>query len=511
VNELRRNAIASAIGRVATALLWIAVTPFVLSRLGPERFGIWSLFFAFNSYLISLDFGIGSTILRFIAAQRSTSNRQALVRTIRLGMFGAVALGVLWAVVIAVARDRIATAFHVPAAMMPEAMDALLVFGIGVLLVFPTQTILASLQGFERLDLSNLSLIVGVTAQTLALYVGLGAGGGLKAAALAGVLGQAVTGLLGLALTRRQLHGVAPGSGGKGPEWRDMMNFSVALQLIGVLLVLQFQSGRIVVGLLGNLGMVANYELASRMAFAVYSLPALIIGAVVPTASRIGGSGNWEAVLTLFGSTSRWIHLVTVVTLGLFWLLASDMARIWLGPGHEEIAHLMRLWAVAYAISLAYAPGIAVARGIGKPWFEVWSYCVAVLANIGLAIQWVPRYGNTGAVAAAVASFGMGFLTFSVLFHRRSGIPFGPWFQRELLPRAVAGLLTVALAGGLVSLGPATGMAPGWTHGVVATLLFLAIFALLFLPLGDTQRLVRMVWQVGAAALGRRRGLPSAS
>ena len=70
MSTLRRNAIANLGGRVATAVLWLVATPFVLSKLGAERFGIWSLFFAFNAYLASFDLGVGHTMLRFIAAQR---------------------------------------------------------------------------------------------------------------------------------------------------------------------------------------------------------------------------------------------------------------------------------------------------------------------------------------------------------------------------------------------------------------------------------------------------------
>ena len=116
--------------------------------------------------------------MRFIAAQRPSNDRDLIVRTLRWGIGVAIGLGLIWAVLIGFTRSWIANAFHVPVAMMPEAHDALLIFGIGVLLMFPTQALNAALQGFERLDLSNLSVILGVTTQTLALYIGLHAGAG---------------------------------------------------------------------------------------------------------------------------------------------------------------------------------------------------------------------------------------------------------------------------------------------------------------------------------------------
>ena len=273
--------------------------------------------------------------------------------------------------------------------------------------------------------------------------------------------------------------------------------------------MLQTQSGRIVLGLLGNLRMVGEYELAFRVAFAVYSIPILVQSAVIPTVSRISTSAGLSAVELVFISTSRWIYTQTVIALGLLWVLAPDITRVWLGPSHPHIAHLIRLWVTAYALCLAYSPGVAIARGLGRPWFEIWSYVAAVLMNISLATWWVPRYGTAGAITAAVVSFGIGLLVFVIVFHRRSGIPFGPWFRRELAPRALAGILAVGFCEVVLRAGPVTVLLPppGWIHGGVALLLFMTTFALFFLPLGDTQRLTRTMWQMTAGALGRRHDL----
>ena len=506
MSGLRRNAIANVAGRAATALVWIPITPFVLSRLGAERFGMWSLFFAFSSYLLSLDLGIGATMTRFIAAQRATDGRQALIRTLRWGLWVALVQGLAWGVVIVLGRGWIVTAFHVPAPIRAEALDALVIFAIGVVLLFPAQVLMASLQGFERLDLSNFCWASSVVLHALVLFAGLSIGGGLKSAALAGVVAQVAAGLLAASLLRSRLRDVREGGEGSGPTWRDLMHFSTALWLLGLLGVFQLQAGRIVLGMLGSLTLVADYELGFRVANTVAGIPILMLSAVIPTASRVWESEGRAGVIPLFASASRWVYAHTAIALGALWLLAPDIVRVWLGPGHERIAGLIRLWVVAYAVSLAYAPGTIIARGMGKPWFEVWSYVPAVLVNLGLAIAWVPTHGTPGALAAVGVSFGVGFLVFVSTFHRGCAIPFGPWLRREFVPRVVAGVLAVVLAAAVIAWKPVAGWlpAPGWTHGAAVLLVFVTLFALLFLPLGDTQRVARMVGQMTAVLRVRR-------
>ena len=145
---LRRNAIANLAGRAVTGVLWVAVTPYVLSRLGAERFGIWSLFFTFLSYLLAFDLGISSTMTRFVASARGAGESQSLLRTLRRGLMLAIGLGLLWAAVVVLARPWIVHVFRVPPSLIPETQQALVMFAAAVLILFPTQVMMGSLQGF---------------------------------------------------------------------------------------------------------------------------------------------------------------------------------------------------------------------------------------------------------------------------------------------------------------------------------------------------------------------------
>jgi hypothetical protein len=75
------------------------------------------------------------------------------------------------------------------------------------------------------------------------------------------VIGQCVTMALAILMIQAQLRRVSPGNGA-GAHWREMLGFSAALQMVWILIMLQIQSPRTVLGILGNLTLVADYELA---------------------------------------------------------------------------------------------------------------------------------------------------------------------------------------------------------------------------------------------------------
>lgn len=508
MSGLRRNAAASVAGRFGTAAIWILATPYVLTVLGPERFGVWSLFLAFNGYLLAFDLGVGNTMIRFLAALRPAGGRHVLRRTLGRGLGAAFALGLLWAVAVQVAKPWIVTAFHVPPGMIPEVMDALTIFGVGILLLFPVQAMTASLYGFERVDLSNLCTFLGVVAHVAVLCASLAFGGGLRGVAWAGLAGHVVAGSLAAAFLAREL-ARAPGHGdAPGPTWREMLHFGAALQVLWILIMLQIQSGRFMVGLLGDLAKVTEYELAFRVAVAIAGLPILIRDPVIPAVTRTLESEGRAAVTPLYESTSRWLYFNSALALGLLWLLADDITAMWLGAGHGSVPGLIRWWVVAYAAYLAYAPGVAIARGMGRPAYEIASYAAALATNLGLCALWIPRHGAAGAVTAAAVSYVAGLVVFAGGFHRRRVFaPFWSEFARPLFARAVAGALATGVSVAILSAPPVVARVPGpgWGHAAVSVILFLVLFGLAFHPLGDTRRLLDMLTRLARDAFPQPR------
>jgi len=484
VNQLRINSAANVAGRVVTAILWVVATPFVFHRMGAERFGIWSLFFTFNAYLISLDLGVGRTMLRYIATQRPTGSRRALARTIRWGFWAAIGLGLIWGLGLELSRFWIAKGFHVPVSLLHETYDALLVFAVGVVILFPAQALTASLQGFERIDLSNVCVVSGVLAHVLLLCVAVSTGWGLPGAALAGVASQLVSGVMAFIFLRRCTR-AAPEEGlAHGPHWREMVQFSAALQLLGMLIVLQIQSGRLVLGLLGNLKMVADYELSFRVASGLAGIPLFLRDPYIPAVSRQWDGKDPETVRPMLTSSSWWVYMSSALMLGLLWLTADDLTRVWLGPGHEGIATLMRWWVLVYVGNLAYAPGVAIARGMGIPKYEIVSYAAALVTSVGLAVLWVPRYATTGAVAAVAISYVVGTIVFCIPFHRPGWhFPFRQWFLRDFVPPVLAGWLATLTCGALFAAPFIAGHLPpvGFVRGSLIGLVFLGVLGLYIL------------------------------
>lgn len=445
--SLRRNALANVVGRFASAVIWVAVTPFALSHFGQERFAVWSLLFVLGGYLATLDLGMSSGLARFVALGVARGRRRAVRLAVLRSLAVSVAMGTLAALLTVLLRGVFLRAFHVPPTLTPEVERSLLIFALVLVVFSVTQVLQGALAGFQRLDFQNLCFVAGLTLHTLLLVLVLAHGGGLVGAVAAMLAGHLLTGLLALRGFGKCLHRVAAGAGEAAPTWRELLDFGLSVQATNALAVGQLQAAKLLVGFLGRLVWVTQFELGFRVSNTIWSLPILVLGAVIPAAAHASEAGGEDALRTVYRWASRWVFALAGIALAGVWLMAGPLMTLWLGPGQAQATAVARSLAVAFALATVFSPAAAVARGGGWPWLESRTYAVALALNVAAALVLVPRMGVTGAAWSMALSYGAAGTWLVASLHRRLGIATGDWLARVVAPR----LLPPAIAAGLLS------------------------------------------------------------
>ncbi len=447
---LRRNAIANVGGRLVSAVLWVGITPVVLAHFGPERFGVWSLYFVLGGYLGTLDLGMASSISRFVAVGAARDDRRAVLDVIRRSAAVSFGLALLSSAALVLLRGLFLRAFHVPAWLGPEVERSLLVFAIVILVFSLSQVLQGALAGFQELVLQNLCFLAGLALHTALLALALARGLGLGAAVLAMLAGHLLAGGLALLWLRRSLGTLRTGRRERPPSWRELLGYGVAVQATNAFAAGQVQVGKILVGLLGRLAWVTQFELGFRVANTIWALPVLVHGAVIPASAHASEAGGTEAVRDVYRWACRWVFAIAGMALAGVWLTAAPLVTLWLGPAHPEAVAVARGLAVAFAVATVAGPATAVARGGGWPRLETAMFGGALAVNVLATLILVPRLGLMGAIWSMGLSYGVAGIGLLVVLHRRLAVPTGSWLAvtvapRYLLPGAAAVLLFLLL------------------------------------------------------------------
>ena len=477
--RLFENTLHSASGRLASLALWVLFTPPILRALGSERFAIWSLFYALTGYLAAFDFGLAQGTLRFVAAARARGDHDDAGTFATLALLGYGTLALIWAALATLLAGTIVGWLRVPPALADSACFAIQLGALVFLLSGVANVTMAATQGYGRFDLANLTLVTTTVAQAAGLLLvlrrGLGLEGFVLSVAVAATLGAA----MGLLLLRWRVPGFRWASPGRawgrvGPALR----FGVPMQATNLLAVMNAQMDKLLLARFAGLSMVTVYELGSRVAVSVTSLPQLVLLPVMAEAASMSAAGERERLRSLYDRGSRYFLTLAAVCVAPLLAAGPRLYAAWLGGPHPEATLALRGLTLAAALTLATGMATTIARGVGRTEFEAWFATTTVALHLALSLLLMPTLGLRGALIASMVSHAVGSLLFMGLFSRLMQWPlFGevlrPWARPALavlggwaagaaLDRALPGsagaagwmvLLVVALTSGLVTLG----------------------------------------------------------
>jgi O-antigen/teichoic acid export membrane protein len=160
-------------------------------------------------------------------------------------------------------------------------------------------------------------------------------------------------------------------------------------------------------------------------------------------------------------------------------MLAPNIARVVLGaPFRDDGAQLLPWVALAAFLGGAMLFYSNLAFQLGRHTFgQLWAMLVAALANLGLNLIWIPRFGLLGAAWATVVAYGLGLAVGCWLGRRVFPLPMLP--VDALKPMGAALVMVLALWPCRAWLGPPA-LAAQISLGLLVYALVLALLDLSF-------------------------------
>ncbi|HEY6867639.1 MAG TPA: hypothetical protein VI792_10290, partial [Candidatus Eisenbacteria bacterium] len=150
----------NALARAISIAGWLALAPFILQRLGPERFGLWSLLGTLLGLYLTLDLGLVGSLTKFVAEFRARRDPESLSGALTLGLAIYGTLAIAGVAVVAAAMPLLIGFFHVGPALRAEATVAF----VGAAAAYGLTNLWAlqgsALAGLQRMDVQNRITIV---------------------------------------------------------------------------------------------------------------------------------------------------------------------------------------------------------------------------------------------------------------------------------------------------------------------------------------------------------------
>lgn len=379
----------------------IVTTPFFLSVLGQEEFGLGALITAITSLSGPANLGMAAVTVKFVSSLRGAGDYQGSVQVVRKTLALACAAGLSVSLVVVLFADMLATSLF--SGMGDHGRVALaLQIGAVTLAISQAEMVFSSaIKGCERYDITaRLEIAMRLASMAIALLLAW-IWKSVIVMLLAGVFLSLINCAIKAAIASRIVG---------GPVWK----MSLRVPVKGALLSfagwswLQTNAGavfqifdRILVGSALGAAPIAAYTVTTQLGSQVHAVPAAAMAFLFPTLSRKLGAGQHESARRV-EAIGVLLTMGMVIGLGAFFsLFRVQILTLWLGAEFASQYSELFLWIVlAYTIlGLGIAPHfLLLGRGDVK-FLSLLGMAGGALSLVGMLVL-VGPFGLLGIVWA---------------------------------------------------------------------------------------------------------------
>ncbi|OGT98276.1 MAG: hypothetical protein A2079_02600 [Geobacteraceae bacterium GWC2_48_7] len=417
---------------IVTCAIAFFVSPFVVSSLGKDLYGVWILIVSITGYFSVLDFGVNTAIVRYISSSTAQNNhdKARAVYSTSMAIFGCVSLAiVLFSLVIGYFFQDLFKLYNIPrtylyAVFMLSALD------LACSLLFSVYS--GSLAGLQEFKFINASTILINIIKSILLVVLLKLGYSLLIMALLQLLASCLM-ALSQYIKMKSNYGFIQFSTQtiNKSSLKMIYDYSVYSFIIAVALKLLFYTDSVVIGAFINVSEIVFYAIPASLLNYLEKFIWAIVAVLVPviSANEANGNDNGNAKFYIIGT--RYILLVSMPFLISLFFFGQDFIRIWMGKEiGDHSGMVLKLLLIGFGFSFSQLLANGILKGISKHKILAYILIVEAAANLVMSILLVKPYGVTGVAVGTLVPLVVATITIIIFTCRLLELNFFKYFYQ---------------------------------------------------------------------------------
>lgn len=416
-------------------------TPFLVSSLGIEGYGLYTLVGALAAYLYILDFGMNDSVLRFFVSYENDIPRRDAFLAKMLGLYMLVGLVVLFcAYGMSILSETVFDAMNTPD-QVEMISDMVLIVGLGAAVLIALNPVGALLSATESFVFLRSMEIVGTLLSTLAMVVVLNAGGGpvgIVVVATVTIVAQAILRLVYAILI---LHTKIRIGRPERAILKRVGSYAAPIFVVMVATVLFWRLDNVLIGATLGAGAVAIYTVGVLFNKYFMSFATALSRVMTPEIIRRIDQGADAKVLTdLMIRISRIQAMFLLLILSGLIIFGERFLVLWLGKEFAPAYWIMLVILVPYTFELTGNARNIILQVKGLYWQRSGITLVMAILNIPLTLILMQTMGVLGAAISTGIAVLLNYVLISLLLKYRVGMEMGRyWVQtgRGIVPISV--------------------------------------------------------------------------
>jgi O-antigen/teichoic acid export membrane protein len=403
LNRALKNVASSWGGLAVNIAVGFFLSPFILHHLGDEAFGLWVLIFSLTGYYGIFDFGIRSSLIRYVSKFQATGDRDELAQLVNTSLFTYTCVGLILIVPTILGSMYVDRLFHVPPAFLKDGRILFLMVGSSLALGFPLGISGGILEGLQRFYLMNWTNIVATLVRAFLIIYVLRHGFGLLSVALITVSLPLITSAVRAVIAQRLLvipYGWRYVSRG---SLRQVANYSSVTFIIIVAARLRFKTDAVIIGSFLSAAAITHFSIGARLVDYAGEVVSSLAQIFTPMSSQFHATGDYDRLRKIFISGNRACALVMFPMTVALVVMGKSVIEAWVGPRYVSSYSVLLILLIPSALYQAQSTSNRILFGMSLHKSLAYIVLMEGIANVILSIVLVRPLGIAGdAIGTAI-------------------------------------------------------------------------------------------------------------
>ncbi len=443
--KIVKNTVYNLGGKIWFLAVGILITPYIISRIGVDRFGVWAIVGIITGYFGLLDFGIGASYVKYIAEFNTKREMGKINNLINTGFTLYFMLAVISTLVVFFFRTQILSLLNVPQNLRYDAGVVLLI-GITLFGASNAMSSFGAVQGgLQRMDISNnigvaLS-IVNIAGTVFFLERGFGIIGLMINNVIIFILSTIASVIVAYRLMpelRFRIFTFDKAIFGK------MFTFGYNMQIGKISGMIANQTDKILITCFLSIGLVTFYQLGSLIVYNAATFANILSSALMPAFAEIEARGERLRLIEAYIRSVRYASFLVAPIFILLAITGPQIIYIWMGRGFYQSGEIIRILSFAFLINTIALVPASICLAINKPQLLAAGSVITIVMNLALSTLFVYTFGFFGAAWGTLIAVNIGTLYFLRKLHREIEVRFMT-FVWAVAPSVLSGIAATGI------------------------------------------------------------------
>ena len=428
-SQISKGAIISYISIFLNIVISLVYTPWMINKVGVSDYGLYSLVGAFLSYFM-LDFGLSSTVTRFIAKYRAEGNEEKISNM--LGITAQVYL-IFDAIIFIVLFVLYFFLENIFGGLTPEEIERLKILyciaGTFSILSFLFKPVSGAMMAYEFFVENKLLDLVVRVGTVLLIIVALIMNGNIYHIVF-------ITGAVGFG-TNIVRYFVFTRKSGARINWKffekaeliALFSFSVWILLVQLAQMFRLSLVPTILGIFSDTTQISIFSVGRNLEGMVYTISAALNGLFLPMVSRMAHSGDRKGIMELMIRVGRLQLFIIFLIFSGFCVFGKDFLGLWVGETFNSSYYVFICLVFVNVISLTLQIAMDVVLAENQIKHTATRVILSSLIGIVLSIIVAPIYGAIGCAAATGLALVLTQVLYIQFYNNKIGLNMKSFFR----------------------------------------------------------------------------------